>query len=121
MKVNHQLLKSKKAKSEFYEELAKEVTEDFERRREERRTLEQQWQLNMNFLMGNQYAEISPTGEIEEEAGGYYWQGRNVYNHIAPIFETRVAKLSRVRPIMSVRASGEQESDLKSANAKKSR
>ena len=115
MNVSHQTLKNKKLKNEFYEELAKEVTEDFERRREERRTLEQQWQLNMNFLMGNQYAEISPTGEIEEESGGYYWQGRNVYNHIAPIFETRVAKLSRVRPIMSVRASGEQESDLKSA------
>ncbi len=115
MNVSHQRLKNKKSKNEFYEELAKEVTEDFERRREERRTLEQQWQLNMNFLMGNQYAEISPTGEIEEESGGYYWQGRNVYNHIAPIFETRIAKLSRVRPIMSVRASGEQESDLKSA------
>lgn len=113
--MSHQQLKSKKSKNEFYEELASEVTKDFERRREERRTLEQQWQLNMNFLMGNQYAEISPSGEIEEESGGYYWQGREIYNHIAPIFETRVAKLSRVRPIMSVRASGEQESDIKSA------
>lgn len=96
-------------------ELAKEVTEDFERRREERRTIEQQWKLNVNYLMGNQYAEIAPSGEIDEEQKDFYWQGRNVYNHIAPIVETRIAKLSRVRPTMSVRASGEDESDLKAA------
>ena len=51
----------------FERELAKEVSEDYERRREERRSLEQQWQLNLNYLMGNQYAEIAPTGEIDEE------------------------------------------------------
>ena len=97
-------LKKKKVKNEFYESLANEVTLDFERRREERKHLEKQWTLNMNYLMGNQYAEISPTGEVEESESEYLWQGRNVYNHIAPIFETRVAKLSRVRPLMSVRA-----------------
>ncbi len=107
--------KNNKFQGEFYQNLANEVTQDFERRREERKTVEQQWLLNMNYLMGNQYAEISPTGAIEETPTDYYWQGRNVYNHIAPIFETRVAKLSRVRPIMSVRAQGEDEKDLKSA------
>lgn len=100
---------------EFSKELAKEVTDDFLRRREERRALEQQWKLNINYLMGNQYAEVLPTGEIDEEQKDYFWQGRNVYNHIAPIIETRIAKLSRVRPVMSVRASGNEESDLKSA------
>ena len=102
-------------KKEFYESLASEVTEDFNRRREERKTIEQQWLLNMNYLMGNQYAQISPTGNVEESQPDYYWQGKNVYNHIAPIFETRVAKLSRVRPIMSVRAQGDEDRDLKSA------
>lgn len=106
---------NKNADSEFYENLANEVTADFERRREERKSIEQQWLLNMNYLMGNQYAEITPTGDIKESATDYFWQGKNVYNHIAPIFETRVAKLSRVRPIMSVRAQGDDESDLKSA------
>lgn len=95
--------------------LADEVLKDFNRRREERKTLERQWQLNINYLMGNQYASVLPTGEIEEEQKDYFWQGRNVYNHIAPIIETRLAKLSRVRPIMSVRASGEEEADVKSA------
>lgn len=102
-------------KFKFNEELAKEVEEDFSRRREERKSLERQWQLNMNYLMGNQYAQVMPTGELYEEEKNYYWQNQAVYNHIAPIFETRLAKLSRVRPVMSVRASGEEESDLKSA------
>lgn len=110
-----ELRKKKTKNNEFYESLAAEITADFERRRQERKHLEQQWKLNMNYLMGNQYAEISPTGEIEERESEYLWQGRNVYNHIAPIFETRVAKLSRVRPIMSVRAQGDDEGDLKSA------
>lgn len=100
---------------ETRERLAEEVTRDFLHRREERKALEQQWKLNVNYLMGNQYAEILPTGEIDEEQKEFFWQGRNVYNHIAPIVETRIAKLSRVRPVMSVRASGSDESDLKSA------
>jgi len=108
-------MQKKTAEEQLNQRLAKEVTDDFERRREERRTLEQQWKLNINYLMGNQYAEIAPSGEIDEEVKDYYWQGRNVYNHIAPIVETRIAKLARVRPVMSVRASGDEERDLKAA------
>ncbi|MBR1891184.1 MAG: hypothetical protein IJ811_01655 [Clostridia bacterium] len=99
----------------FMEELVSEVKADFEKRREARRTLEQQWNLNMNFLCGNQYCDIAPNGEIEGDESLYYWQNRNVYNHIAPIVETRIAKLSRVRPTMSVRAAGSEEADLKTA------
>lgn len=95
--------------------LAAAVREDFERRRSERASLERQWDLNLNYLMGNQFAEINPCGEVCESEKDYYWQGRDVYNHIAPIIETRTAKLSRVRPIMSVRASGEEDGDVKAA------
>lgn len=104
-----------KKDSKFYEELAKEVLEDFKRRQEERREIEDGWRLNINYLMGNQYCEILPSGEVSEEDKYYYWQNRNVYNHIAPIVETRVAKLSRVRPIMSVRAQGGEDCDVKTA------
>lgn len=41
----------------------------------------------MNFLMGNQYASITPTGDIDDYGRQYYWQEREVYNHIAPIVE----------------------------------
>ena len=99
----------------FADELAAEVKADFERRRSDRRTLEQQWNLNMNFLYGNQYCDIAPNGDVSEEDNYFYWQSRNVYNHIAPIIETRIAKLARVRPTMSVRAAGGEEADLKTA------
>jgi len=69
----------------------------------------------MNFLYGNQYCDIAPDGDISEDENHYYWQNRNVFNHIAPIIETRIAKLSRVRPTMSVRAAGGEEADLKTA------
>lgn len=99
----------------FREDLVAEVKADFERRREERRALEQQWNLNMNFLAGNQYCDIAPNGEISDDESGFCWQNKGVYNHIAPIIETRVAKLARVRPVMSVRAAGNEEADLKTA------
>ncbi len=99
----------------FEEELVSLVMEDFLNRQEERRHLEQQWFINMNYLYGNQYCEISPSGEVTEEDKYYYWQNRNVYNHISPIIETRISKLARVRPVMSVRASGGEDRDLKTA------
>lgn len=97
------------------DELVKSVREDFKRRREEKRALELKWNLNLNYLRGNQYCEISPTGAVEEEDEDYFWQNKNVYNHIAPIIETRLAKLSRVRPMMSVRAAGSEDADIKTA------
>lgn len=108
-------MKTPHKEGKFAEELVAEVKADFDSRREERRHLEQQWNLNFNYLIGNQYCEITPTGEVGEEESYYYWQNRNVYNHIAPIIETRLAKLSRVRPGMSVRAAGNEDSDLKAA------
>lgn len=104
-----------KEKIQFNEALAKEVEDDFLKRQQERKQLEQQWLLNMNFLFGNQYCEITPTGDVGEEDKYYYWQNRNVYNHIAPIIETRLAKLSRVRPKMSVRAQGQDDGDIKAS------
>ena len=59
-------------KDKFYEDLVNEIKTDFERRREERRSLEQQWNLNINYLSGNQYCEISPTGDVLEEENYYY-------------------------------------------------
>lgn len=63
--------------------LADEIRADFERRREERRSLENGWLLNMNFLSGNQYCDISPDGETEEEDKRFYWQSRRVQPHRA--------------------------------------
>lgn len=100
---------------DYIKELTESVKKDFKERAENRKQLETQWQLNMNFLAGRQFAEISSLQEIEESFKQFTWQSREVFNHIAPIVETRCAKLARVRPKMSVRAFGEEESDLYSA------
>ena len=104
-----------KTVKELEREIASEITSDYLSRREMRRSLEQQWRLNVNYQSGNQYCEISPSGEVLEEQKYYGWQSRSVFNHIAPIIDTRLAKLSRVRPTMSVRAVSSEEGDLKTA------
>lgn len=104
-----------KYSKENYEDLVSAVTDDFLSRRNERFELEKQWQLNLNYLAGNQYAEVTPTGDIKEEDKYYAWQSRNIYNHIAPTMDIRLSKLSNVRPVMSVRASSGEDCDLKTA------
>lgn len=100
---------------EFIEDIVKEIMQEYEKLRAERMPLELQWRLNMNFLQGNQYAEITPLGDIEEYGKQYYWQEREVYNHIAPIIETRLAKLGRVKASVSVRPFSNDDSDVKTA------
>lgn len=96
--------------------LVAEVRADFDGRREMRRQLERGWQLNMNFVSGNQNCDISPvSGELEEEESAYYWQSRKNFNHIAPTVDTRVARLAKVRPNLTVRAFSDTDEDVKTA------
>lgn len=101
-----------KAKEKAKKELVAFVKADFERRRKERVNLERQWELNLNFLKGNQYCKIGLSGEVEQEEKGYFWQSREIFNHIAPIMETRLARLSRVAPEVSVRPKSDDDEDV---------
>ena len=76
-------MQDKKEFAQFEEDLVSDVKKDFLRRQEARKKLERQWQLNMNFEMGNQYCSITDMGEIEDYSKQYFWQEREVYNHIA--------------------------------------
>ncbi len=96
-------------------DLAREIQSDFATRREARRQLECGWQLNMNFLSGNQYCEVSPAGDLKEEDAEFYWQSRRCFNHIAPTVETRLARLSKVRPTLAVRPFSDSDEDMKTA------
>lgn len=99
----------------FEEETVKFIYETFRERQEERRFLERSWELNMNFLSGNQYCDVSAAGELEEEQPRYWWMTRRVYNHIAPAIDTHCAKLAQVRSTMTVRAATGEERDLQTA------
>lgn len=101
--------------SEFEDGIVSQVTADFKKRQEARRPVELNWRLNMNFVIGNQFAQISPKGDIEDGEKQYYWQQREVYNHIAPILETRLAKLARVKAIATVRPATADDDDVASA------
>ncbi len=100
-------------------EIVKEILLDLERRSQDRKQFEQSWELNMNFMLGNQYSFLNSNGEIEQSPKNYYWEEREVYNHIAPIIESRLAKLGKVRPTVSVRPAGNEQSDLYSAKLSK--
>lgn len=99
--------------------LIAQVTEDFKKRSQERKPFEAQWRLNMNFLMGNQYCSIGYNNDIEEYDKQFFWQEREVFNHIATITETRLAKLKTVRPTMTVVPASGDECDVKTAKLSK--
>lgn len=99
----------------YEEDVVSEVRQDFDRRASERRTIEAQWQLNANFVMGNQYCYVNVKGEIEDSDKEYYWQEREVFNHIATILESRLAKLSAVRPKFVVQPASSDDVDVKTA------
>ncbi len=96
-------------------DLVREIQADFSARREMRRGLERGWQLNMNFIAGNQYCDVSPSGDIGEEDAEFFWQSRRCFNHIAPTVDTRLARLAKVRPTLAVRPFSDSEEDMKTA------
>lgn len=80
------------------------VDEEFDRRRKERMPFELQWRLNVAFIEGNQFVDINPVGQMLKEVPRlYFWQEREPFNQIAPILETRIARMSRMRPILKAR------------------
>ncbi|MDE7108319.1 MAG: hypothetical protein K2O39_08345, partial [Clostridiales bacterium] len=102
-------------KREFREDIIEDVTRDYHDRAEVRRPYETQWRLNLNFYMGNQYCTALPTGDIADVEREYYWQEREVFNHISSLVETRQAKLNTVRPTLTVRPFSSDDDDVKTA------
>lgn len=99
--------------------IVQDVMADYLKRREERRNLEAQWQLNINFVMGNQYSYIASNGGIREDEKRYFWQEKEVFNHIAPIVETRISKICSNTPSMTVIPASSDEADIESAKLSK--
>ena len=105
-----------KERERFIEDLIAQTKKDFDDRRSERLSLERQWELNMNFLNGNQYCGINAKGELyEKDSGAFYWQQRGVFNHVAPIMETRISRLMKVNPKVSVRPKTDDDTDVSGA------
>ena len=103
--------KISKRTKEDEQQKVNEIINDYKTRASEKRSLEESWLLNINFLVGNQYCRVAKNGEITEDEKLYPYESREVFNHIAPIVESRLAKLGRVRPKLSVRPSSSSEKD----------
>lgn len=101
----------RKKKSEFIEDLINSVKQDFEKRQKDRKPFEAEWRLNNNFFIGKQYTNINLLMDIEDNEKSYFWQERNVFNHIASIIEDRVSKLTAVKPEMDILPSSPSKDD----------
>ncbi len=95
------------------------VKQDYLSRRQARLSLERQWQLNINFIMGNQYSYLASNGSIREDEKQYFWQEKEVFNHIAPLIETRISKITSNTPNVTVVPASADEDDLESAKLSK--
>lgn len=103
-------------KPEWSDQIATFVENEYVRRQTERKAFEMQWRLNMEFINGNQYLDINTaTNSIEEVPKMFDWQEREVFNQIATIYETRISRLSRQKPLMKTRPASADESDLSAA------
>ena len=105
----------KNEKDKFKEDLIADVKADFENRRKARVENERQWELNMNFISGNQYCGINARGDLEDTDRDFFWQEREVFNHVAPVIESRLARFSRVSPLFSVRPKTDDDKDVNGA------
>jgi hypothetical protein len=102
------------------DEAVKYVDDEFRRRQKDKRNYELQWMLNINFLNDNQYCDINTaSGALYQQDRAYDWQEMEVYNQIAVIYDTRLAKLKKTRPIPFVRPVGNEVKDVAAAKSSK--
>lgn len=101
------------------ERLIQATRQDYLKRREERRSLEAQWQLNINFYLGNQYSYIKSNNSVSDLDKQYFWQEREVFNHITPIVENRIAKLLQLQSDIHVMPASTDDADVYAAKLSK--
>ena len=94
--------------------LIKEVKEDLYCRQLERRSLEETWRKNLNFVAGKQYEQTSNFGVVQESKK-YEWEEKKVYNHIGCILDVRQSKLCANRPSVTVIPASSDSKDMATA------
>lgn len=93
-----------------------EIKKDFEERREARVARELQWQLNKEFLGGNQFCDINTiTRQIEVTPFVYDDEEREVFNLIAPKIEARLSKINKAKPVLLNVPASDSHSDVAAA------
>ena len=106
-------------REEFEKNYVAEILEDFRARQLDRKIYETKWQMDINYYIGNQYCVVDGKGDVVDNYKQYMWEEREVYNHIAPIIELRLSKLSKVRPTLNVVPFSDNVDDVSSAKVSK--
>lgn len=97
-------------------EIEEFVQSELERRRDERRSLELQWQINSNFLYGNQRCDINlKSGTVEQYEDAADGLECEVFNQIEPLYKTRQANLNKVSYAMTVKPRTSELDDISKA------
>jgi len=91
--------------------IVESIRRDFETRKNARKNLELQWQLNIDYLNGKQNNFVASFDIVKSLSKKYFWQQSEVFNHIAPLVESRLAKLAVVKEEISVVPLSESEED----------
>lgn len=106
-----------KGDSVYSEDVIAFISSELEKRREERRGMELQWQLNANFLLGHQNCDINPyRSEVEDRDVMHEYMQRACYNRISPILDTRLSNLDAMRFDMTVDAATNEPEDFEKAS-----
>ena len=100
---------------EIEKSLVAEVRDDFRTRQAQRRAYDAQWRLNLNYLTGKQYCDMTANGDIKTQEKLFDWQQQEAFNHIATIIESRHSKLLKIRPRLNVFPASNDPSDVKTA------
>lgn len=92
------------------------VEDRLNKAKQERNSWELQWQLNSNFLCGNQFVDINiGSGTVEEYPKPHDYEEREAYNQIEPLIETRIANLETISYTMTVRPATDELIDIQKA------
>lgn len=103
-KENNVITLGDDGKELYKEDIIADITSQLQQRKAQRGMLEQQWTLNANYLVGNQYCDINPyRGDIDQLEPVYDWLERETFNQIAPLIETRIANLKKISYSMRVK------------------
>lgn len=92
------------------------ILSELERRRDERRDIELQWQLNANFLYGNQRCDINIRSHtVEQYSDPCDGLEKEIYNQIEPLAKTRAANLGKISYAMTVKPRTSEIDDISKA------
>ena len=75
-------------------QIVEAIQAEYDERKLKRRELELQWNLNMDFYSGKQNRLITKFNTVIDVGKQFHWQQSESFNHIAPIIESRLARIS---------------------------